>query len=179
MGRCAALALVVLTLGPLVACHQIHGPHVSVLRLADLPRPLPSPYDEAATPEQVTSRIDAALARAHTGGKRVIVDLGGNWCSWCRALAGVMTLPEVKPFVDANFEVVPVDISSAEGKQDLNAEVLRRFGVGKVEGVPWLVVAEPDGKVVASSDAVTDDSHHTPQRMVDWLAEYAKRSPAR
>jgi thiol-disulfide isomerase/thioredoxin len=155
-------------------CHQAHGPHVGIDKLSDLATPLPLPYDETATSGEMKTRLDAAFARASTDGKRVIVDFGGNWCSWCRALAGVMARSEVKPFVDANFEVVPVDISSVEGRMDRNAEVLQRFGVSKVGGVPWLVVAEPDGKVVASSDAITDDAHHTPQQMVDWLAQWAK-----
>jgi thiol-disulfide isomerase/thioredoxin len=167
-------AVLVATLA-LAGCHQAHGPHVSVGTLADLPRPLPEPYDAAATPADINTRIQAAFARATAGGKRVVLDFGGNWCSWCRALAGVMALPDVKPFVDANFEVVPVDVSSVEGKMDRNGDILRRFGVSQVEGVPWLVIADPDGKVVASSDAITDDAHHTPQQMVDWLAQWAKQ----
>jgi thiol-disulfide isomerase/thioredoxin len=170
-----AVIAVAIVLG---ACHQAHSPHVGIAKLSDLPRPLPEPYDETATPDQMKARLDTAFVRASAGGKRVIVDFGGNWCSWCRALAGVMDLPDVKPFVDANFEVVPVDVSSVEGKLDRNAEVLRRFGVTQVAGVPWLVVAEPDGRVVISSDAVTDDAHHTPQQMVDWLSQWAKRPPS-
>jgi hypothetical protein len=105
----------------------------------------------------------------------VIVDMGGSWCSWCRMLAGVMELPRVKPFIDANFVVVPVAISSTEKAGfDLNRPVLQRFHVDKVEGVPWLVIADADGHVLASSDAITDDNHHTPQAMVDWLAQYAR-----
>ena len=107
----------------------------------------------------------------------MIVDLGGNWCGWCRALDAVMDEPEVKPFMDAHFVVVPVDVTSVEFKIDRNAAVLQRFGVTKVGGVPWLIVADADGKVVASSDAVTDDAHQTPQRMIYWLAAYA-RTPA-
>jgi thiol:disulfide interchange protein len=166
-----AILAVALALG---ACHQVHGPQVGVSKLADLPTPLPKPYDEAASPDEVNTRLDAALARAAVGHKRVIVDLGGNWCVWCRMLAAVMELPAAKPFVDANFEVVPVEVSSAEGKLDRNAEVLQRLGVAKVGGVPWLVVVDPDGRVIASSDAVTDDAHHTPQQMIDWLAQYAR-----
>jgi thiol:disulfide interchange protein len=156
-----------------------HGPHVSVGKLADLPTPLPEPYDSTATPAAVDAQIDAALAQAGREHKRVIVDFGGNWCNWCRMLASVMDLPEVKPFIAANFVVVPVEVASAEGKTDRNPQVLRRFGVTSVEGVPWLVVAEPDGKVVVSSDAVTDDAHHTPQTMVDWLAQWAPKPVAR
>ena len=174
MRRAGWVVLAVAALIALGGCHHRHGPHVGIAMLSELPTPLPTPYDQTATPDVVGARLDAAFAQAAPTGKRVIVDLGGNWCSWCRALAGVMALPEVKPFVDANFVVVPVDVTSAEGHIDLNAQVLKRFNITKVEGVPWLVVADAQGHVLASTDAVTDDAHHTPQQMVDWLAQYAK-----
>lgn len=179
MRRRAHWTAAVLALAALAACHPPdgHGPRVHAVRLADLPRPLPRPYDDTESPAAVNASLDAAFARASASGKRVIVDLGGNWCGWCRALAGVMALPEVKPFIDANFEVVPVDVSSAEGATDRNAQVLRRFGLAKVKGVPWLIVAEPDGRVLDSSYTVTDNHHQTPQQMVDWLARWAKKAP--
>jgi len=152
------------------------APHVSTRTLEKLPTPLPLPYNQG---QPAMAAVDAAFAKAKAGDKRVIVDLGGNWCGWCRILAGVMALPEVKPFVEANFEVVSVDVSSKKGQTDRNLAVVNRFGMQKVKGFPWLVVAEPDGKVLASSSDVTDERHQTPQAMVDWLAKFAKRPAVR
>jgi thiol:disulfide interchange protein len=151
------------------------GPRLKVSKLEQLPTPLPKPYADQ-TPAQVNAAIDAAFAKAKATNKNVIVDLGGNWCSWCRVLAGTMALPEAKPFVDQNFEVVTVSVSSAKGQIDQNAQVLRRFKVKKVDGVPWLIVADPTGKVLASSSEVTDDKHETPQAMIDWIAAYAPQN---
>jgi thiol-disulfide isomerase/thioredoxin len=100
----------------------------------------------------------------------VVIDFGGNWCPDCRILAGVMELPEVQPFVERHFEVVTVDV----GRLDRNMEIPRRFGAN-VTGVPWLVIAEPDGKVVHSSYEVTDNGFASkPQEMVNWLAKWAR-----
>lgn len=151
------------------------APHVSVAALEDLPTPLPYPYDEDVSPEAVDDMIDAAFERAAAENKRVIVDLGGNWCSWCRSLAGVMELPEVAPFIEDNFETVFVGVSSQQGLTDQNLQVLDRFGVVEVDGVPWLIVAEPDGEVLASSYEVTDQDHETPQAMVNWISQFALR----
>jgi thiol:disulfide interchange protein len=166
------LAALMMTLS---ACQGPHGPPVGVPTLADLPQPLPTPYDESATSEAVDARIDAALASAKADDKRVLIDLGGNWCSWCRMLDAVMSLGTVKPWLDANYEVVPVDVASADFKIDRNLKVLARFGVARVDGLPWVLIVDPDGHVLASSDAITDDAHHTPQAMVDWLATWARR----
>ena len=143
------------------------GPRVHIAESKQLPTPLPYPYDEAANADAL---VDAAFARASANGKRVLIDMGGNWCPDCRILAGVMELPEVKPFLEARFEIVSV----AVGRFDKNLQIPARFRVAKLGGVPWLVVAEPNGTVLTSSYEVTDEHHTTPQAMVDWLARWAK-----
>ena len=143
------------------------GPRVHIADSKQLPTPLPYPYDEAAN---ANAAVDAAFARAKASGKRVLVDLGGNWCPDCRILAGVMALPEVKPFLESHFEIVSIDV----GRFDRNLQIPARFRIAKLGGVPWLVIAEPDGNVLASSYEVTDEHHTTPQSMVDWLARWTK-----
>ncbi len=149
------------------------APEVSVATLDDLPTPLPYPYADEIDPAATNAAIDAAFAQAQESGKRVILDLGGNWCGWCRGLAGVMKLPEVAPFIEDNFELVYVNVSSTSGQTDQNLQVLERFGTEAVTGYPWLIVVEPGGTVLHSSYEVTDENHETPQAMVNWLAQWA------
>ena len=150
-----------------LAYAAVPAPHLAIATSKQLPTPLPYPYDEAA---DANAAVDAAFARAKTSGKRVLVDLGGNWCPDCRILAGVMGLSEMKPFLSAHYEVVSVDV----GRFDRNLQIPQRFGVTKLSGVPSLIVAEPDGKVLVSSYEVTDEHHTTPQSMASWLAGWAK-----
>ena len=153
----------------------VGSPKVSVATLEQLPAPLPNPYDDKA---DAKADIDKAFAAAQTSGKRVLINYGGNWCSWCRGLEGVMLLPEVKPFIDANFEVVHV--STGATAQDMNSrpETYRPFGVEKIDGTPYLVIAEPDRTVVHKGSEVTDEQHETPQAMVNWLSQFAKKGAA-
>ena len=171
--RALLIAAAVMTLGAAPAPQPGAAPQpVSVpkLRISDskqLPTPLPYPYDEKAN---AMSQVDAAFARARASGKRVLIDFGGNWCPDCRILSGVMELPEVKPFVAAHFEVVAVDV----GRFDRNMDVPQRFKA-KVTGVPWLVIARPDGTVLHSSYEVTDNGNASkPQAMVNWLGKWAR-----
>ena len=172
-----AAALACAAFSPAAAAPE--APKLQVRSLEKLATPLPYPYNDRLSPQTVDAQIDAAFARARKSGKRVIVDLGGNWCGWCRILAAVMDLPEARPFMDAHFEVISVatTIEGPNGLRPVNTQVLRRFKVKDNVGVPWLVVVEQDGTIVASSDAVTDDSHHTPQKMINWLAKQAKDIP--
>jgi thiol-disulfide isomerase/thioredoxin len=72
-------------------------PKVSIASYAQLKTPLPYPYDEKA---DASAALDKALARAKANGKRVLIDLGGNWCGDCRILAATLELPEMKAFVN-------------------------------------------------------------------------------
>ena len=142
------------------------APRVSVADAKHLVTPLPSPYDEKANAD---AAVDGAFARAKTSGKRVLIDMGANWCSDCRILAGVLELAEVKKFVGDNFELAQVDV----GRFDHNQQIPARFHA-KVNAIPWIVIAEPDGKVLTSGYEITDGYHKTPQSMVDWLASWTR-----
>jgi thiol-disulfide isomerase/thioredoxin len=145
------------------------GPHVSIATLAALKTPLPYPYAEQSDAKADVAR---AFARAKTSGKRVLVDFGGNWCPDCRILAGVMELPEMKPFLAANYEIVSVDV----GMFDKNLDVVMSLGVEKLKGVPTIVIAEPDGRPinVTNSAELADARSMTPQGLADWLAKWAR-----
>lgn len=129
---------------------------------------MPKPYDATAN---ASAALDAALARAKSSGKRVLLDLGGNWCGDCRFLAGVLEIPAVRSFVDRNFEVVFVDV----GHFDKNLDIPARFGAPKPKGVPTILVLAADGTLVDPDqrEDLSDARSMTPQAVVDWLARWA------
>ena len=143
------------------------APKVSITALSQLATPLPYPYDEKA---DANAAVDAAFARAKKSGKRVFIDLGGNWCGDCRVLAGLMELPEVKAFIDAHYEVVTVDV----GRFDKNLQIPARFGITtRLEGVPSVIIADADGTFIDKDHiaALADARHMDPQSIADWLAK--------
>ena len=148
------------------------APHVSIASLADLPVVERTPYDESANAD---AAVNAAFAHAKKSGKRVLIDLGGNWCGDCIVLANLMQLPEMKSFMAAHFEIVSIDV----GRFDKNLQIPARFGAIdrlKSGGVPAIIVAEPDGTFVNRNDisALEDARHMAPQAIADWLVQWAK-----
>lgn len=146
------------------------APRIHIASLKELPTPLPFPYDERADAD---AQVKAAFERARKNGKRVLIDLGGNWCADCRILDGVMELPEMKPFMAAHYEMVSVDV----GRFNKNLQIPARWGLGKLEkGVPTIIIADADGKAVNISNAADLESARsmTPQGIADWLARWAK-----
>jgi len=153
-----------------VAAQGAPAPRLTIASLADLPVVERTPYDASVN---AGAAVDAAFARAKKNGKRVLIDLGGNWCGDCIVLANIMQLPEMKPFLTAHFEIVAVDV----GRFDKNLQIPARFGItNRLEGVPSVIIAEPDGRFVNSGHiaALADARHMTPQAIADWLAQWAK-----
>ncbi len=145
------------------------APHVAVATTDALPQPLPLPYDGKADAGAVVAR---ARAQARAEHKKLLIDLGGNWCTDCRVLAGVMELPQLAPFIAAHFVVAKVDI----GRFDKNGQIAAHYGVTKrLDGVPAVLIVDPrtdrvvnDGHLFALADA----RHMTPQGLADWLAQW-------
>jgi hypothetical protein len=143
-------------------------PRLDIEQMAQLPLAITAPYDEKA---DANAAVAAAFARAQASQKRVLIDLGGNWCGDCIVLANIMQLPEMKPWLAAHYEMVSVDV----GRFDKNLQVPARFGITKrLEGVPAVLIATPDGKLVNDGHvaALADARNMTPQAIADWLAQW-------
>jgi len=161
-----ALAILLLATPALAA---VPAPRPSIATLQQLPVVLMQPYDEHADAD---AAVAAAFDRARKSHKRVLIDLGGNWCVDCVVLANFLKLPEMQRFMAAHYEMVSVDV----GRFDRNQQIPARFGItGRLKGVPALLIATPDGKLVNGDDVfATSDAHTmTPQALAEYLAKYA------
>ena len=85
------------------------------------------------------------LARAHR--RRVLVEVGGEWCVWCHILDRFFAAnPDLTRIRDANFVWLKVNFSN----QNPNVALLDRWP--KVAGYPHLFVLDADGRVLQSQD---------------------------
>ena len=139
----------------------------SLANAADLPTKFDPARDAAADVARATS-----LARAQ--GKRVVVDVGGEWCVWChimdRFIAGN---PDVRALIDAHYVWVKVNFS----KENENAALLSRWPA--VAGYPHLFVLDADGKLLHSQDTgkLESGKGYDKRKFVDMLRKWAP--PAR
>jgi thiol-disulfide isomerase/thioredoxin len=162
----ACTALVIAFASPGLAAT---APRIGITSLSELDVPS-RPFDEAANAD---AQVNAAFARAKRSGKDVLIDLGGNWCADCRILSGLMERPELHAFLASHYEMVTVDV----GRFNKNLQIPARFGITtRLEGVPAILIATPDGKLVNAGrvSAIEDARHMTPQALADWLAQWTK-----
>ncbi|TPG16696.1 thioredoxin family protein [Sphingomonas koreensis] len=145
------------------------APRVAAASFDQLAQPLPLPYDESAN---ALKSVAAAKARARAEHKKLLIDLGGNWCLDCRILAGTMDLPQLKPFLDRHYVTVTVDI----GGFDKNLAVPQHYGIAKLAGVPAVLIVDPRTDRVVNAgraEALADARSMNPQALADWLAQWA------
>jgi thioredoxin-related protein len=115
---------------------------------ADFPHPEAALYDPARSGQ---ADVDAALARAATARKRVIIVMGANWCHDSKALAGWFDTERFKAMLTPKFELVYVDV----GHKDRNIDIARRFGIAKIKGTPTVLIVSGAGKLLNKKDAPT------------------------
>jgi thiol:disulfide interchange protein len=91
--------------------------------------------------------IQQAIAEAARTGKNVLIDVGGNWCSWCHEMERYFeTHPELRAIRDNNFVTVKVNWSP----ENKNEAVLSKYP--KIPGYPHLFVLDKNGTLLHSQD---------------------------
>lgn len=89
--------------------------------------------------------LAATVTRAQAEGKRILVQVGGDWCGWCHRMSEFMeTNPAVRERIEQNYVVMKV---TYDDKQK-NEEFLAKYP--RVEAYPHLFVLETDGELLHS-----------------------------
>lgn len=107
-------------------------------------------YDPSRDP---AADIKAALAQARGGGRRVLIEAGGNWCSWCRTMDRFFEdHAELASLRDRNFVLVRV---SVEPGGPLPA-ALKAYP--PPAGFPHLYVVDENGSLIQSQNTAELES---------------------
>jgi thiol:disulfide interchange protein len=117
---------------------------VALLLAACAREPSTAKFDPKRDP---AADVAQAVATAKDERKRVLVDVGGEWCSWCHIMDRFFENDaEARALRDRGFVLVKVNYS----KENTNAAFLARWP--KIEGYPHLFVLGPDGTLLHSQD---------------------------
>jgi len=128
---------------------------------------LPTRFDPS---RDAAADVAHAVSIAKAQGKRVIVDVGGEWCSWCHILDRfIANNADVRTLIDAKYVWVKVNFS----KENRNQALLARWP--KIEGYPHLFMLDADGKLLHSQDTSVLESGqgYDRDKFVDMLKRWA------
>ena len=140
-----------------------------------LPQPADMKKDLYPANVDAHAEIKEAEEKAAKEHKRLLLVVGANWCFDCHVLDLAFHSAKLEPIVTANYEVVHLDIGP-DGKK--NDDVLKEFDVSLDKGVPAVVVAESNGKVIFSqkSGEFEDARGLTPDVLEAFLNKWKPQS---
>ena len=91
--------------------------------------------------------LERAITVARQSNKRILLDVGGDWCPWCHILDEFVTQePSIREYLAAHYVVVRVNYSD----ENPNEAFLSRYP--KITGYPHLFVLDQDGRLLHSQD---------------------------
>ncbi len=132
-------------------------------------RPLPTRFD----PERdAKTDLETALRMARATRRRVLVEVGGEWCTWCHIMDRFFAAnAEAKRVRDANFIWLKLNFS----KENPNQALLSRWP--KITGYPHLYVLDADGRLLHSQDTSVLEAgrEYDPVAFRAFLLEWSPR----
>lgn len=115
-----------------------------------------------------------AVALAGKSGRRVLMDVGGEWCVWCRRLDTLWaTNAGLRAYRDSNYVTLKVNWSP----ENKNVALLSKYP--RIPGYPHFFVLEKDGTFLHSQETgeLEKGKGHDPEKVMAFLKAWAP--PAR
>ncbi len=125
-------------------------------------------FDPARNP---IADLKDAIAEARLTNRRILLDVGGNWCIWCRYLDSFFVAhKDIATFMHEHYVVMKVNFS----KENENKDFLSHYP--KVAGYPHLFVLDSDGTLVWSQDTgkLEKGRGHDPEKVLAFLKRWVK-----
>ena len=111
----------------------------------------------------------AALKLAQETKRRVLIEVGGNWCSWCLQLDKFLAENhQLREQLHRYFVILKVNVSEVND----NAEFLAGFP--KPLGYPHIYISEADGRIIFSKDTaqLLENSRYSVQRFQQFINKW-------
>lgn len=110
-------------------------------------------YDPARDP---AADLATTVEQARSAGKRILVQVGGDWCGWCHRLdAYIRNEPAMAQAIGDNFILMKVNYS----EENPNKEFLAEYP--EIPGYPHWFVLDADGKLLHSQNTADLEAGET------------------
>ena len=124
-------------------------------------------YDPARDP---FADGNAALQLARESQRKVLIEVGGDWCSWCHVLDRFLNEhPALRIRLHQTFVLLKVNVDEANG----NTEFLSVFP--RPLGYPHMYITDIDGTILFSQDTAEflQDGKYSEQRFRTFLDRWS------
>lgn len=122
-------------------------------------------YDPTA---DAKADIAKAVEKAASEGKHVFLQIGGNWCKWCKLFdEKVRSNDTLRVAMEENYVVYHVNYS----KENKNEEVLASLGFPQRFGFPVFVILDGKGNHLHTQNSayLEQGQGHSTQKVLEFL----------
>lgn len=136
----------------------------SVQEKSSVPKfdPSKNPFDD----------LKIIIEEAQKTDKRILLDVGGEWCIWCHRLDDFFEVnQDLKNYMHDNFVVLKVNMST----ENKNEKFLAQYP--KVAGYPHIYILEKDGKFLFSKNTgeLEKEKSYDKEKIMNFLKEWTLR----
>ena len=113
--------------------------------------------------------LNGTIARAHTEKKRILLQVGGEWCGWCKLLTSFIEKNDsVRSSLEKNYLLMKVTYTQKQP----NDAFLSKYP--KIVGYPHLFVLDDEGKLLHSQDTspLEEGKGYNESRILAFLEEW-------
>jgi thioredoxin-related protein len=121
------------------------------------------------------NQIDSALNIAAKENKHVLLQVGGNWCSWCLLLHKFYASePQVDSVLKANYVLEFINYS----KENKNLKVMERLDFPQRFGFPVLVILDASGKRLHTQNTayLEEGKGYNKEKVLEFLIQWSPKA---
>lgn len=111
--------------------------------------------------ESAAAIIKEAKKEAAESNKNFFVIFHASWCIWCHRMDTAMNDQTVKSFFDNNYVIRHLTVYERGEKEKLNTpdadKLMTKYGGDDSQGIPYWLILDKDGKLLADSRLHSDD----------------------
>ena len=120
--------------------------------------------------------LTAAIKKAKTQKKYVLIQAGGNWCSWCIEFARfAKATPQIDSVINAGFVWYHLNWS----KENENKKIFKQYGYAQRFGFPVFIILNEKGERIhtQNSEYLEDGKKsYNPARVQAFLEMWSPRA---
>lgn len=129
-------------------------------------------YDEQRDPFKDAL---AAIKLAKATDRNVLIEIGGNWCTWCHKMDVFLEKnPDVYHALHSKFVLLKISVSDTNENEDFMKSL------PPVLGYPHMYVSTAEGKMILSKDTaeLQDNGQYSPQRWLSFINNWQANNNA-
>lgn len=105
-------------------------------------------------PDPASKIIDEARRQAAKENKNVMIVFHASWCGWCKKFEASVNDPSCRDYFDKSYVIKYMTVLESKDKKNLEnpgANDLFEQNGGKGQGIPFFLIFDKNGKLLADS----------------------------